>query len=93
MQIEVVNQADPKQAALLETLGVADWSIWEKEASEFPWFYDSKEVCYLLKGKVTVTPDNGEAVTFGAGDLVTFPAGMGCKWLIHEDVKKHYQFF
>jgi len=27
---------------------------------------------------VTVTPDGGESVKFGAEDLVVFPAGMYC---------------
>ena len=29
---------------------------------------------------------------FGAGDLVTFPAGMSCTWEVHGAVKKHYTF-
>lgn len=93
MQIEIIRADDPQQPQQLEQLNVTTWSIWEKEASRFSWFYDSKEICYLLKGNVTVTPENGNAVTFGSGDLITFPAGMRCTWEIHEDVKKHYQFF
>ena len=76
----------------LQELGVFNWPIWEKEASTFPWAYDSSETCYLLAGEVTVTPENGEAVTFGKGDMVTFPSGMSCTWAISEAVKKHYRF-
>ena len=76
----------------LDSIGVYDWPIWEKEASIFPWTYDSSETCYLLAGKVTVTPDDGEPMTFQANDLVTFPAGMSCTWEIHEPVRKHYNF-
>ncbi|AES75819.1 ethanolamine utilization protein EutQ [Medicago truncatula] len=44
---------------------------------KFPWTYDSKETCYLLEGKVKVTPNGAnELVEFGAGDLVVFPKGM-----------------
>lgn len=93
MNIEVIHADNPSQKEKLQSLGVMEWAIWEKEASEFPWFYDSKEICYLLQGKATVTPEDGEAVTFGAGDLVTFPQGMSCHWHIHQDVRKHYQFF
>lgn len=93
MTIDIIQANNPKQAELLNQLSVFTWSIWEKEASEFPWHYDQKEICYLLEGKVTVTPENGNSVTFGKGDLVTFPAGMSCHWQIHEAVKKHYQFF
>ncbi|HEY9650346.1 MAG TPA: cupin domain-containing protein, partial [Coleofasciculaceae cyanobacterium] len=48
--------------------------------------------CYLLEGEVIVTPDDGEPVQFGKGDLVTFPAGMSCTWKILQDVRKHYRF-
>jgi len=46
----------------------------------------------FLKGEVTVTPENGEAVLVKAGDLVTFPVGMSCHWNISQDIRKHYQF-
>ncbi|KPV39421.1 cupin [Thiohalorhabdus denitrificans] len=75
----------------LRDLGVFDWPIWEKGESRFPWTYDEQEVCYLLQGRVTVEPEEGEPVTFAAGDLVTFPQGMNCTWDIHEAVRKHYQ--
>ncbi len=76
----------------LEQLGVRSWPIWTKEASEFPWTYDERETCYLLEGDVEVTPDGGRTVRFKAGDLVTFPQGMSCRWKIRADVRKHYQF-
>lgn len=76
----------------LQQLGVYDWPIWEKEVSAFPWTYDSSETCYLLQGRITVTPDHGEPVSLQAGDLVTFPVGMKCYWEVHEAVRKHYQF-
>ena len=74
----------------LERLGVMDWPIWTKEVSTFPWTYDSAETCYLIEGKVTVTPDGGEPVTVGKGSLVTFPAGLKCTWQVTEPVRKHY---
>ena len=76
----------------LEQIGVYDWPVWEKEASVFPWTYDSNETCYLLEGKITVTPAGGEPVSLQAGDLITFPASMQCTWEIHQAVRKHYQF-
>ncbi|MGB3398675.1 MAG: cupin domain-containing protein [Candidatus Deferrimicrobiaceae bacterium] len=76
----------------LNSIGVFTWPIWEKEASEFPWTYDDREMCYLLEGDVIVTPEGGEPVRFGKGDLVTFPAGMRCRWKITKDVRKHYRF-
>ena len=76
----------------LDELGVSGWGIWEKEISEFPWTYDATETCYFLSGDVTVTPEGGEPVHMGKGDLVRFPKGMSCRWDIHQDVKKHFMF-
>jgi len=77
----------------LDVLGVEEWPIWEKEPSEFDWTYDRTEVCYILEGRVIVTPDDGtEAIELGRGDLVTFPKGMSCKWKIVDFISKHYMF-
>jgi len=86
-QISVLQNPSDEQ---LSQLGVSSWAIWEKEASEYHWVYDEKEVCYLLQGKVQVTPDGGDPVSFGAGDLVTFEEGLSCTWKILEPVRKHY---
>lgn len=88
---EIVIEHRP-HAERLQQLGVSQWPVWTKEVSEFPWTYDQSETCYLLEGDVIVTPDGGEAVQFGKGDLVTFPAGMSCTWKILKAVRKHYQF-
>ncbi len=76
----------------LNSLNVTDWPVWEKEVSEFDWYYDSNEECYLLEGKVVVKTENGEEVEFGKGDFVTFPKGLSCKWYVKEPVRKHYTF-
>jgi len=88
---EIKVERDPNQERLSK-LGVFDWSIWTKEPSEFPWFYDAQETCYLLEGDVVVTPDDGEPVEINKGDLVIFPKGMSCTWNIRRNVKKHYRF-
>jgi len=88
-EIKVVRNAEENQ---LEKMGVRNWPIWEKEASEFPWSYDQEETCYFLEGDVVVTPDGGEPVAMGQGDLVTFPKGMACTWDIRQAVRKHYTF-
>ncbi|MEM7793247.1 MAG: cupin domain-containing protein [Cyanobacteria bacterium P01_C01_bin.118] len=88
-KIQINHQ--PSQSEL-DNIGIFSWPIWEKEASEFPWHYDEAETCYLLEGKVTITPNGEEPVTIGKGDLVTFPAGMSCTWHIKVAVRKHYSF-
>ena len=89
MDIKIIR--NPEQA-LLDSHGVSQWPIWEKESSQFPWHYDSTEVCYILEGEVIVTPEDGEAVSMGQGDLVTFPAGMSSHWDIRKAIRKHYNF-
>jgi uncharacterized protein len=76
----------------LKKLGVRQWGICTKEESEFAWQYDEKETGFFLEGDVVATPENGEPVEMGAGDLVTFPEGMSCKWKVRKAVKKHYRF-
>jgi uncharacterized cupin superfamily protein len=76
----------------LKDLGVFNWPIWTKEVSRFPWTYDSRETCYFLAGEVIITPQSGESLTVGQGDLVTFPAGMSCTWDIKKPVRKHFTF-
>ena len=78
--------------SVILALGVRDWPVWACEISCFTWQYDERETCLLLEGDVTVTPEDGEPVRFGAGDLVEFPAGLSCNWQVHQPVRKHYQF-
>ena len=51
-----------------------------------------KKEYLLLKGEVTITPEGGDPVKFGTGDLVLFPAGMDCRWDVHKAVRKYYRF-
>lgn len=81
----------PSEARLKE-LGVNSWPTWSKEVSKFPWSYSEQEVAYVLEGEVVVTPNGGEPVSFGAGDLVTFPTGMSCTWEVKKPLRKHYRF-
>ena len=76
----------------LTALNVYNWPVWTKEVSSFPWTYDDQEICLFLQGEVIVTPDGGEPVKMGKGDLVTFPKGMSCHWEVLQPVEKHYRF-
>ncbi len=87
--IDIEHEPDRAQ---LESRGVFDWPVWEKEVSRFDWTYDATESCYILAGEVTVTPVGGEPLRIVAGDFVTFPADMSCVWDITVPVRKHYQF-
>ena len=89
MEIKIEHQLSLEH---LNNLGVFAWDIWEKEISKFAWTYDSQETCYFLAGNAIVTPDGGQPVQIGQGDLVIFLVGMSCMWEITSDVKKHYFF-
>jgi uncharacterized cupin superfamily protein len=88
-EIIVVHSPSKEQ---LDALDVRNWPIWTKEVSTFPWTYDSSETCLFLEGDVIVTPEGGQPVKMGKGDLVTFPEGMSCTWEIRQAVRKHYKF-
>ena len=89
MEISVTS---PCPEITIKELGIKQWPIWTCDPSAFPWTYSDKETCLILEGDVTVTPDGGEGVSFGAGDLVVFPQGMSCTWEVHKAVRKHYRF-
>jgi len=82
----------PCPEGTIEELGIKNWPIWSCDESSFDWTYSDKETCLLLEGEVTVTPERGQSVKFCAGDLVTFPKGMKCRWEVHKPVRKHYRF-
>lgn len=65
---------------------------WSCDVGAFDWYYDQSETCLLLAGEVEVTTADGERVRFGAGDLVTFPQGLKCRWDVRQPVRKHYRF-
>jgi uncharacterized protein len=85
----VIIEHNPSNSRL-EALGVSKWPTWKKESSVFPWFFPEEEIAYILDGECVITPEGGEPVAFGKGDLVTFPAGMKCSWEVRQPLHKHY---
>ena len=75
----------------LSTLGVSKWSTWSKEVSTFPWVFHEQEIAYILEGECVITPLGGSPVSFGKGDLVTFPGGMKATWEVKQPLYKHYK--
>jgi len=76
----------------LKKRGVFSWQIWEKEKSDFNWYYDEIEECYFLEGEVEVKTQDGKIVKIGKGDFVTFSKGLSCHWKVIKPVRKHYNF-
>lgn len=88
MEVVIEHLSDKE----IETRGIRKWPVWEKEVSEFDWYYDSKEQCLFLEGKVIIKTNTGLEYHVGKGDFVTFPTGLSCIWKVEEPVRKHYQF-
>jgi uncharacterized protein len=87
---QITVEKKPNQGRL-DSLGVTKWDTWEKEVSVFPWTFPEQEIAYILDGECIMTPTGGTAVTFGKGDLVTFPANMTCSWEVVKPLHKHYK--
>lgn len=75
----------------IEKRKIRSWPIWEKEVSQFPWYYDNDEQCYIIEGNFIVEAD-GVQYQIQQGDFVYFPAGLKCTWDIKTQVRKHYNF-
>ncbi len=86
---QIIVEHTPAQSRL-DSLNVAKWPTWSKEVSVFPWFFHEQEIAYILEGECVITPEGGAPVTFGKGDLVTFPAGLKCQWEVKQPLHKHY---
>lgn len=67
--------------------------IWQCTPGPSYWVQDENEVIYVLSGRMTVTPDGGEAAEVNAGDTAVFPIGWKGTWDIHETVRKVYSIF
>ena len=75
----------------LDALGVSKWPTWQKEVSTFDWTFPEQEIAYILEGECVITPAGGAPVSFGKGDLVTFPSGTKASWQVIQPLHKHYQ--
>ena len=88
--IKITVEKNPVQSRL-DALDVSKWATWQKEVSVFPWMFPEQEIAYILEGECVITPTGGTPVSFGKGDLVTFPAGMKASWQVVKPLHKHYK--
>jgi uncharacterized cupin superfamily protein len=100
-ELEDWGPLDEATGAEMSTAGVTLWEgdgdasagIWECSPGPSHWTLETNEVIHLVAGRMTVTPEGGEAVEIGAGDVAVFPLGWSGTWLIHETVRKVYAIF
>lgn len=86
----ITVEKNPTQARL-DALNVTKWPTWQKEVSTFDWTFPEQEIAYILEGECVISPAGGTPVSFGKGDLVTFPAGLKASWQVIQPLHKHYQ--
>jgi uncharacterized cupin superfamily protein len=100
-ELEDWGPLDEATGAEMSTAGVTLWEgdsgasagIWECSPGPSHWVLTTNEVIHLVAGRMTVTPDGGEALEIRAGDVAVFPLGWSGTWLIHETVRKVYAIF
>jgi uncharacterized protein len=80
------------QPTIEEINKTENWGTWRKEVSEFDWYYEEPEMCYIIKGEASVTDEQGNSITFKGGDMVKFDQGLKCSWKINKDIEKRYNF-
>lgn len=73
--------------------GDASAGIWQCAPGPSGWKLETNEVIYLVAGRMTVTPDGGEAAEIGVGDMAVFAKGWTGTWEVHETVRKVYSIF
>ena len=85
------NGSETVHKAFTNAQGNVTAGVWEctpcKE--EIP-RYGVDEICTVLSGSVTVTPEGGEAQTFGPGDSFVMPQDFKGTWHITETLRKFW---
>jgi uncharacterized protein len=87
---------DPGQTEAVRSIwsspdAVTQTGVWEATPGRFTATRDGyHEICQILSGRVTVTPDGGEPVALAAGDTLVTPEGWRGVWEVHETVRKQY---
>ncbi|MFZ4481886.1 MAG: cupin domain-containing protein [Rhodoferax sp.] len=67
--------------------------VWECSPGRYRREIRSAETMHVLSGDATFTPDGGEPVALGAGDLYFFPPDTMGVWDIKNTLRKAYVLF
>ena len=66
--------------------------IWEATPGTYHATYTAYEFVSLISGKITITPDGGEAITLEGGDTFVVESNFKGTWKIEEPVRKYFDF-
>lgn len=94
--LKYVLEGDPKASYCV--IGRTDdgrnySGVWECTPGKFEVRYLWDETIYVLEGRVTIEEENGTTREFKTGDIVHFPNGLNCIWIVHETIRKTYTLF
>lgn len=93
---ERILSGDPVQTAwnlFTSADGRFHSGVWESQPGKWRCVFTESEFCQILKGVLIVTGDDGQTVTYKAGDAFVSPAGFTGTWEVVETVRKHYAFY
>ncbi len=65
--------------------------IWECEPGTFSG-YVADEMFTVVSGRATITFADGETIEVAAGDAVVLEAGVPTTWVVHETIRKTYDW-
>jgi uncharacterized cupin superfamily protein len=63
--------------------------VWHCTPGVFMLSSPAETIC-LIEGDVTITPEGGEPITIGAGDIAFIPEGTRARWEVRETVRKGF---
>uniref|UniRef100_A0A0D9XKE6 (S)-ureidoglycine aminohydrolase cupin domain-containing protein n=1 Tax=Leersia perrieri TaxID=77586 RepID=A0A0D9XKE6_9ORYZ len=81
----------PPESRLSE-LRVRSWPKWAGGTGRMPVKYDSRQTCYIVKGRAAVGSPELGVIELVPGDLVVFPKGTRCTWDISVHIDMYYAF-
>lgn len=83
--------APAEKGALIFSQGGHTGGIWEATPyAERMEDYPFNEMAHVIAGRVTITPDGGAAVSFGAGDSYFMQKGFTGRFEVTETLRKYY---
>ncbi len=75
------------------TANAPEIGVWECSIGQYRRNIPNAETMHVISGEATFTPDGGEAITLGAGDVYFFPPNTTGIWDIKRPLRKAYVLF
>lgn len=66
--------------------------VWHCTPGVFMLTHPAETIC-IVEGRVTITPEGGEPIDVGPGEVAFIPEGTVARWEVHETVKKAFHSY